>query len=137
MGLATGRRRAGHRDEMGFLLATQLALAAGAGAVVERLQVALHKALAGPFHCGHADIQARGNLFIRQPLICLEQDASTGQFPGPVLTPLHELLKRGRFSAVRSTTYFFFGIAAVTPWWYWLPTLPQAALPLKTTQTEY
>src|SRR5712692_7923815 len=42
-----------------------------------------------------------------------------------------------RSSAVRSTTYFFFGIVTVAPGQHWLLTLPQASLPLKTTRTDY
>jgi hypothetical protein len=57
---------------MGFLLAAQLALAPGAGAFVECLEVLFDKALAEAFDRGSANLESRGNLFIRESLIGLE-----------------------------------------------------------------
>jgi hypothetical protein len=57
---------------MGFLLATQLALAPWAGKFIECLQVRFHKALARALYRGEAYPQGCSALFIRQPLIGLE-----------------------------------------------------------------
>lgn len=57
---------------MGFGFAVQLAGGPRTGTFLQRPQVFLDKALAGPFDGGDTRLQGLGNLVIRQPLIGFE-----------------------------------------------------------------
>lgn len=104
---------------------------------VERLEVLCHKAPARPFHRGQADIEARGNLLIRQPLIGVEQDPDPGQFAGAGFPTLQELLKGRPFFRAEIDMVFLLRqrapllVGSGASRYHSLPLL------LKTTRTQY
>jgi hypothetical protein len=90
-GVALGRRRAGHRDEVRFLLAGQLALCPRAGVLVERPKVFLDKTLPGTSDGGRAYIQRGGHRLVAEAVVGLEQDAGAGELAYPGLAAPQEL----------------------------------------------
>ena len=85
-----GRTR--HGEEMGLLLAGQLALAPRPRALLEGREVGFDKALPGPSNRGAADLKRRSDLRIGQALICFQQDARARQFAGTRVATPQELL---------------------------------------------